>query len=213
MNKSTESSTLSDLQMWRYVVKNIGISQDGDEILWTLEEARKFFGRKIGVILELGSAYGGSLLMFSQLLKKGGKIISVDPGIRGKLLKQELIRQKIPNIDLYFLKKKSEEFGTIRRIGRILRGERIDFLVVDSLHEYDQTRKEIEIYSSMMNCPSLIFVHDISMRHEERIKEFQKISTGDFWEEIKYNYSYLERCSKDRKHSFGAGLLFIQTES
>lgn len=203
---------MTDQEMWRYVVKNIGIAQYKEEMFWALDRARDYLGEPVQVVLEIGMSRGGSFCMWSQLLRDRGIMIGVDPQISPKFLKEEAVCEVLPTNRYYFIKRRSEDPETLREIKRILGRHMIDFVAIDSLHTYDQTKIEHEMCEPLMASPGMIFFHDIAGHHgriQNIIEGLPDRTTGEYWMATKYGYSYEEKRANTHKGPMGTGLIFL----
>jgi cephalosporin hydroxylase len=93
-------------------------------------------------ILEIGTADGGTLFLFSNLVKTGGKIISIDlpngyPLWRVKLYKSFITSDK----KLYLIRSDSHSIEAVKIVEKILNGNKLDFLFIDGDHSYNGVKK------------------------------------------------------------------------
>ena len=124
--------------------------------------------REPRVILEIGTAKGGTLFLFSRIASKDAKIISLDlpKGEFGggySIFKIPLYksfvrgRQKIS-----LVRKDSHKLKTLNQIRDILSGEKVDLLFIDGDHTYEGVKKDFEMYGPLVKNKGLIVFHDIS---------------------------------------------------
>ena len=195
-----------------------GILQAEEEILWAIDRARNYFGKPINVVCELGSYQGGSLAMWSLLLDDNDYLLlSIDPETHGNRVLVEYIKEHTGK-DALHIKGGSEDLCTVANLESILDGRKIDLLFIDSIHTAAQSEREIYLYQPFVNSPGIIGFHDIypfnfinQTEYDGYYGDFQ-VSTGMYWNMMKYNYSYEEkkvRRADMPKNAYGIGLLFL----
>ena len=105
-------------------------------------------------IIEIGVAWGGTLLFNSTILKLcGGKgIIGIDIFIPNSL-KQRLNKKIDKNIDLHLFSSSSLDPKIIKKVKKIIKNEST-MVILDSFHTHDHVKKELDIYSQIVtkNC-------------------------------------------------------------
>lgn len=144
----------------------IEIEQDRGEICWAMDEVREYLDYP-RLICEIGSAYGGNLMMLSSLLHNDGRIISIEPevsrNIPGRIypINKEYILPMISPIELYHIRGFSNDPDTIKGLETYLDGDRIDVLFIDGDHEYVSTRSDWDNYIRFMSSPSCVIFHDL----------------------------------------------------
>jgi len=112
--------------------------------------------QKLTHILEIGTNYGGSIMSMSKGLGEGdiakSRLVTIDI-----TRKNEEGFQKYPHIKRIH-GDSLEEGISEKAIGMFHRD--IDLLYIDSLHEYEHTRRNIDIYAGRLN-PRYIILDDI----------------------------------------------------
>lgn len=137
-------------------------------------------------VLEIGTAEGGTLFLFSRLADPCAKIISIDlPG--GEFgggypeWKTDLYKSfSSPSQKLYLLRENSHSVSTRKQVEEIIGTMPIDFLFIDGDHTYEGVKKDFEIYSPLVKEGGIIAFHDIVVHPPEKCCNVHK-----FWEEIK----------------------------
>ena len=138
------------------------------------------------IILEVGTANGGTLFLFSRLADSRAKIISVDlPGgeFGGGYPKWKINLYKsfsLPSQKLYLLRENSHSVSTRKRVEEIMGTMPIDFLFIDGDHTYEGVKKDFKMYSPLVKKGGIIAFHDIAMHPPEK-----NCGVHKFWEEIK----------------------------
>jgi cephalosporin hydroxylase len=117
--------------------------------MFALQEV--FFNTRPKFIIELGVAWGGSLLFYSTLMESlgGERIIGVDIYIPDDL-KQRIASFGKLSERITWIKGSSIEKDTIRQIKAILSDSREVMIVLDSNHTHDHVLKELRLYSSLV---------------------------------------------------------------
>jgi predicted O-methyltransferase YrrM len=207
--ETSKVSKLEDLVELAFNFKidglNIAPLQIKEEILKLLEILEKI---KPKTILEIGTAAGGTLFLFSQIASSNAIIISIDlPGGKfggGYLIWKIPIYQafKKENQKFYLLRKDSHKEDTLEEFKKILNGKELDFLFIDGDHSYEGVKKDFEMYSSLVRKGGIIAFHDIVKHPPETGCEVEKL-----WEEIKNNFNFKELIKDVNQNWAGIGVL------
>lgn len=119
------------------------------------------------VVLEIGTAGGGTLFLFAQVAASDATLISIDLADRlfgggyhvsRKVLYEGFARNR-QTIEL--VRASSHDRRTRDAVERILRGRAVDFLFIDGDHSYDGVRQDYLMYRELMRPGGLIAFHDI----------------------------------------------------
>jgi cephalosporin hydroxylase len=162
------------------------------------------------VILEIGTARGGTLFLFSNIAHEEAILISVDLSqtIEKRILFRYIKKEKQK---IYLIQGDSHKFETLRKIEGILRDNRVDFLFIDGDHSYEGVKKDFEMYSPLVRKGGIIAFHDIIPDYYTKYG----IKTGSwagevykFWNEIKEKYEHLEIVKDRNQNACGIGVLF-----
>jgi cephalosporin hydroxylase len=115
-------------------------------------------------ILEIGTHFGGAIMSMSRGLNKENipqsKLVTVDIEHKNQDGFKEyphIERITGDSLSRNVIKKVGEHFD---KPAASPRGEPVDLIYIDSLHEYDHTRKNIDIYAKSLN-PRYIALDDI----------------------------------------------------
>jgi cephalosporin hydroxylase len=109
------------------------------------------FRTKPEYIIEIGVAWGGSLLFYSTIMEviSGQKVIGVDiflpPDLKKRLASHGKISQKIT-----LIKGSSTEIATIKKIKAITKNSKKTLIVLDSHHTHDHVLQELRLYSPLI---------------------------------------------------------------
>jgi predicted O-methyltransferase YrrM len=144
-------------------------------------------------ILEIGTNYGGTLLLLCRVSAPGAKIISVDlpngPFGGGYPKRKAPLFRRFPkgNAQLYLIRGDSHVPSTRDHVLKILGGEQLDCLFIDADHTYSGVRHDFEMYSPLVRSGGVVAFHDIVTYQQGTQCEVEK-----FWGEIKQGYRHLE---------------------
>ena len=164
------------------------------------------------VIMEIGTAMGGTLFSFCKLAKENVLIISLDlpEGPFGGGYSE----WKIPfykafikgEQKLYLLRKDSHKQETLEEVKKVLGCKLIDSLFIDGDHTYDGVKKDFEMYSQLVLKGGIIALHDIAIHPPET-----NIFVHDFWEELKNQYqNQCKEIIKNEKQGWAGIGVFIK---
>jgi len=207
-NQDYSLDKLIDFAFNGLVAELIKPAQVRDEILkllWILGNM------KPKVVLEIGTANGGTLFLCSRISSKDATIISLDlPGgpFGGGYSKWRIPLYKsfaLADQQNYLIRADSHSRTTLEKIKSILNGRKIDFLFIDGDHTYEGVKEDFEMYSPLVEKNGLIAFHDIVVHPPETGCEVNK-----FWKEIKEGWDHLE-ITKDPDQGWGGiGILFMK---
>jgi cephalosporin hydroxylase len=145
--------------------------QKKDEILGLL---RLLEGLRPRVVVEIGTASGGTLFMLTDVAASDATIISVD--LPGGTLGGEssTLRHRYPpwrarlyrgfardDQGVHVLRADSHNPATVQNVRRHLGDRRIDFLFIDGDHSYEGVRRDFELYSPLVRDGGIVALHDI----------------------------------------------------
>lgn len=185
---------------------NIRPAQVKDEIYKLLKILAK---RDLKYILEIGTAKGGTLFLFSRVSNPNAVIISIDlPGgpFGGGYPKYRTILYKsfaARNQRIILIRKNSHSIFTFKAVKNILAGQKLDFLFIDGDHTYEGVKRDFEIYSRLVNNDGIIAFHDIVPGPATSVG-----GVPQFWSEIKHNFRYIEIVKDWKQQMCGIGVIF-----
>lgn len=159
--------------------------------------------RRPSLVLEIGTAGGGTLFLFTRAAASDATLISVD-------LPTGYSELKIPYYEsfalhdqrIYLLRMDSHKDTTLHAINRILGGRKLDFLFIDGDHTYEGVRKDFEMYSRLLSPHGIIAFHDIVPGSRGRVGGVPR-----FWNEIKRNFRYIELVEDWEQGGYGIGVI------
>jgi hypothetical protein len=166
---------------------SLGAIQKPDEFFYLLHSLAS---EPPEVVVEIGTAKGGSLYAFCQVAKDDALIVSIDlpGGPFGGVLDNSTLGFETfskPKQTLHLLSKDSHEKDTLERLEEILDGRKIDFLMIDGDHTYSGVKQDWEMYSPLVRPNGLIALHDICFH-----KTMTSCQVDRFWLEIKDKYEH-----------------------
>lgn len=160
--------------------------------------------------LEIGTNYGGTLLLLCTLSPPGAKIISVDLPL-GRF-GGGYPRRKIPLFrrfpergqQLHLIRADSHATATKERVVRILGGEPLDYLFLDGDHTYDGVKRDFEMYRPLVRGGGIVALHDVAEHKQEADCQVDR-----FWREVKQRYEHKEFIEEPGQGWAGIGVLFM----
>ncbi len=203
INKSYDLDELLDFTQ-SFFFGLIGTLQIRFELLELLKILKK---EKPKYILEIGTAFGGTLFLFTRIASNDAQLISIDlPGgnfgggyikTRMKLYNEFVIN----NQQIHLIRKNSHKEETFKEIKNILAGNKLDFLFIDGDHTYEGVKRDFKLYSSLVKKEGIIVLHDIVK------SEIKGCEVSIFWDEIKSKYNIIEIIENKNQNWAGLGLI------
>ena len=162
------------------------------------------------IILEIGTAGGGTLFLFTKIAESDATIISID--LPGGDFGGGYTKWKIPiyqsftkrNQKIKLFREDSHNPETLEMVKNFLDGKMVDFLFIDGDHTYKGVKKDFEMYSGLVKKGGIIAFHDIIECLPEVGCEVSK-----YWNEIKCNYQFLEIIEDINQKWAGIGVLYV----
>ena len=136
-------------------------------------------------VLEIGTASGGTLFLFTRMAADDAEVISVDlpegefgggyPPWKSRLFRSfARDGQKV-----HLIREDSHSPETLNEVRKVLGGCPVDFLFIDGDHTYEGVRRDFEMYSPLVREGGVIAFHDICHGPVESVG-----GVPDFWREI-----------------------------
>ena len=161
-------------------------------------------------ILEIGTANGGTLFLFTRMASEDAKVISVDlpKGNFGggyPVWKSGLFKSFAKNCQaVCLIRADSHKTETLHEVRKILDKRSIDFLFIDGDHTYEGVRKDFEMYSPLVRNGGIIAFHDICPGPSENVG-----GVPDFWKEISAKYQSRSILKDSTQGGYGIGVLLL----
>ena len=164
------------------------------------------------VIVEIGTAKGGTLFIWSRTNPDAELIVSLDlpeelGGYRAtrRKLYREFVHDRKPGV-MRLLQRDSHAPSTLEELKGILGGRPIDFLYIDADHSYEGVRKDYEMYGPLVRRGGLIAFHDIETRERDA-------GVHRLWAEIKKSRRCREIVQREiwqRPNYMGIGVVYVE---
>jgi predicted O-methyltransferase YrrM len=175
--------------------------------------------RKPRIVVEIGTAHGGTFWAWCKLATDDGLLVSIDfPGgdatsivdgkdLYGKRNLDRLHSYGRADQELHLWLADSHAAGTISKLEGLLEGRKIDFLFIDGDHSYEGVKKDYELYLSFVD--GVIAFHDII--HHTKIPDAQ---VHRLWKEIRGKHKTQEFTDHTQQSGRGpwGGIGVIHTE-
>jgi len=185
----------------------ISSTQIKSEITKLLEILRS---RNINSVLEIGTATGGSIFLFSEVVNDKARLVTVD--MHSKLFGYGYPSWRIPIYKSFprgkqiinLIRGDSHTAETLKDVKMALVGEKVDFLFIDGDHSYEGVKKDFEMYGPLVKSGGVVAFHDIVDGPEAFVGGVPR-----FWKEIKNNYKHDELVENWKQGGLGIGILYL----
>lgn len=157
------------------------------------------------VIVEIGTAKGGTLFLFCQHAADDATIISLDlpfgrnGGGYPKWKEKLYAKFAKPGQTLHLMRANSHLDETRIRIEALLKGRKIDVLMIDADHSYEGVKRDYDLYSPLLADDGFIAMHDVILNRFD-----PEIEVHKFWDELKATEK-----TEELVHDYGQGNLGI----
>ena len=157
------------------------------------------------VIVEIGTAKGGTLFLFCQHAADDATIISLDlpfgrnGGGYPKWKEKLYAKFAKPGQTLHLMRANSHLDETRTRIEALLKGRKIDVLMIDADHSYEGVKRDYDLYSPLVADDGFIAMHDVILNRFD-----PEIEVHKFWDELKATEK-----TEELVHDYGQGNLGI----
>src|SRR5437867_12580372 len=172
------------------------------ELLDALREIRKLRPK---YIVEVGTAGGGTLLLWSRIADPEATIVTIDlPGGEfgggSSYLRVPLFRKlPLPGQTLHLIRGDSHDRKTLELTKTYLQGHSADFLFIDADHTERGVRADYDMYSPLVREGGLIGFHDIAITRPE-------YGVRTLWHELKAHHRTRDIVGEPL--AYGIGLLY-----
>lgn len=159
-------------------------------------------------VVEIGTAKGGTLFLFTRVSNPDATIVSIDlpsgpfgggyPKCASSLYRSFAVSQQ----EILLMRADSHQTETVEELRKTLAERAVDFLFIDGDHRYEGVKKDFEMYSPLVRKGGIIAFHDICPGPPETVG-----GVPLFWDEVKGKYQS-QSIIKDREQGgFGIGVL------
>ena len=188
---------------YKHVIKPTQVRIEIERLLEIFQRARP------QTVLEIGTATGGTLFLFSRYAAEDAVIASID--LRGGRFGGGYPIAKVPlyrsfarkNQKIVLIRGNSHLEETRWKATRALMQRPVDFLFIDGDHTYDGVRADFEMYSHLVSHGGIVAFHDIADHSPEPGCEVSR-----YWNEIKQQYRH-EEIIEDPGQGWGIGVLYV----
>jgi predicted O-methyltransferase YrrM len=180
--------------------------QNRNELLLFVQRVQKL---SPNVIVEIGTAKGGTFFLLSRAAQPNAVLVSIDlpGGYYGggyPYWKTNFFRELIgTGKRVHFLRGNSHDAATKAELERILDGRKIDALFIDGDHSYQGVRQDFWLYAPLVRAGGLIALHDISRT------EGGEIDVHKFWTEVRADFATEQILDPGQKFGFGIGIVTV----
>ncbi len=183
-------------------------SQIPEEFIALLTAAREV---RPDVLVEIGTAKGGTLLCWTALAHDTATIVSMDlpDGKFGGGYEKwripffKAFRRAKQRLELLRLDSHAAE--SVDALRTVLGGKPIDVLFIDGDHSYEGVKKDFESYAPLVRTGGIIAFHDIAPKGVAK-----KVGgVPVFWREVKERYPHQELVHDAAQDGFGIGYLRV----
>lgn len=161
-------------------------------------------------IIEIGTARGGTLFLFTRVAADNATLISIDLMDKNclggyPLWKASFFRsfahkeQKI-----HLIRADSHDIGTLNDVKGMLGEKNVDLLFIDGDHSYAGVKRDFELYSPLVGKGGIVAFHDIGQPKEGTH------GVNIFWNEIKDQFNCREIIEDRNQGWAGIGLLYMK---
>lgn len=165
-------------------------------------------------VLEIGTAKGGTLYLWTQAAQPDAVLVSVDlPGGQfggGYRPCRTAFYQAFaqPGQTLHLLREDSHAPQTLAKVQGLFDGQSVDFCFIDGDHRYPGVKADLLQYGPLVRSGGYIGFHDIMPApHDPQIEVHQ------LWEQLKDRFEAREIVARDQGgRAIGIGLLRVPEE-
>jgi predicted O-methyltransferase YrrM len=162
-------------------------------------------------VLEIGTARGGTLYLWTQAATDDATIVSVDlpggefggayPACRIPFY-QAFARQ---GQKLYLLRKDSHKPQTVEEVCGLFDNHPVDFAFIDGDHTYEGVKADFQNYGPLVRPGGIIAFHDILPR-----PDLPEIQVNQFWSEVREKHDTREFIGPEGSgRKIGIGLIRV----
>ena len=161
-------------------------------------------------VLEVGTAHGGSFLLWARSAAPDAALVSVDappwelddPSEADK--RQALQRVASGGQSVTVIRGNSHDPAVRRRAGDCFRERGVDFLFIDGDHSRAGVEADFRDYAPLVRPGGIVALHDIHPHSQGWGGE-----VPGFWREIRDRYRHTELIADPRQDGFGIGVIWV----
>lgn len=203
-NLRADASSIDELvdAVFSYGHRFFGPMQIREEIIEALREVQALQPR---YIVEIGTAGGGTLLLWSRVAHPQATIVTIDLpggpfGEGSSALRVPLYRLLgLPGQKLHLIRGNSQIPETVTLTCRYLEDHPVDFLFIDADHTASGVRTDYRLYSPLVRPGGIIAFHDIAITDSE-------YGVKKLWQELSAERPH--KAILGSPQTYGIGLLY-----
>lgn len=155
-------------------------------------------------VIEIGTAEGGSLIVWSDYLSSVDYIVSVDKDHTEQSM--QICESMAPDTEIQCIDSLSQNPIAIDKTRNFVQPNGVDFLFIDGGSLEDKVRADYENFSEMVNPGGVIAFHDI-LTHRARP---ETVDVHKVWKEVRDDASeYVEIVETVDATEYGFGLMYM----
>lgn len=174
------------------------------QIPWEiLQLAKTVEAVKPKTILEIGTAWGGTLLIWSHLASE--RIVTCD--LNDMHRQQPVFRKLVPpasKCEIAMLTGNSHEASFKAKVARQLGGKPVDFLFIDGDHTETGVEADFNDYVEFVRPGGIVAFHDIVEAQPRPTNQVYH-----FWRRLKQHYHHEEFVADPQQRGFGIGVIHL----
>ena len=161
-------------------------------------------------IVEIGTARGGTLFLFTRIATDNASVISIDQMDKNYMGGYPTWKTNFyksfakKNQRIHLLRADSHDLTTLNDTKNILSGNKVDFLFIDGDHSYNGVKKDFDLYGPLVRSGGIVAFHDICQPIEGTH------GVNEFWQEIKDGFEFKEIIEDKNQGWAGIGLLLME---
>jgi hypothetical protein len=170
----------------------VGAVQKATECAFMLRESAAIEPK---VVVELGSARGGTYWAFARAAHPEATLVSIDlvggspidvrdgkDVYHGRPQRGRMRSFVLPTQTSVLIDASTQEESTVARLREKLEGQEIDVLFIDADHRYEGVKRDFELYEPLVRSGGKIFFHDVLVQNDKRS------GVHILWAELKKKY-------------------------
>lgn len=166
------------------------------------------------VLVEIGTAHGGSLYTFCRYFEQVDTIISIDlpdgPHGGGYPKEKEKFFQFFSgDCNLFCIRGDSHDASIKEDVENILHGREIDFLFIDGDHTYEGVKQDFKMYSPLVRKGGIIGFDDL-FTHQRENFDASNHGVGRYWNQLKKEHDDTEEIISEDESTRDKGLGIIR---
>jgi len=197
-------SSFKEILDFSYGFRAVGVRISPVQVPWEIKKLLEIVSEaEPRTILEIGTANGGTLFLFTQVATPRAIITSLDlgnPSWKSIIYK----RFKKHGQKLHIVLSDSHNEQTLNKVKTILKSEKLDFLFIDGDHSYEGVKRDFEMYAPLVKEGGIVAFHDVCPHPPQTGCEVNKL-----WNEIKGEYKHVEIVKDWRQGWAGIGVLYV----